>query len=817
MNDDAEQQHPNSHGPAPHERPALHGDPVRPGGPAPRDDTVVAVSVEPAYAAGQLAKALATARTHQDAATRARAAERGRRWRAVLAGIAEGRLAIGSRTPVAGLPAWVTPEVVRGGFATGGASAAGPLLPYEEEFAQRFGVPATRGALFAHSLTEPGVEALAALLDSGRYEVRVPEEAALLTVAWLVRAGDVDSAAELVEVLAPYADTLRFLPRPSEARADAGHVHRRTVADARESLERRRPNEAVETQRETLTVWNPFSDELLSHWLEQTGCDGVPDERWYARGTALLARYRALAAEHTRSHKHRDPKGNTGILIGALRELDRAGNTAGPPALGPRRAGLVRTAVESMVRRRGLPGSERHAALRGEQARQAALPPHHALARLAGRRLAGLPQESGVQDTAPLVADVDADEAQEHGLPVGTVLPAPVRRTVESTLSAPLATLAERGLVPSAEVLAELVPRLVAATTARAYPDGSLRPLAAASYRAFRNRRSLLLLDLRSQVRVEELPWVRAVAAYRTAGADGGRAAHDALRELAEVAVRAFPSTILPNPLVRELSVLARQAGLGAPLVEELAADIFTGTFGPKFLEAAQVAADLLDGSPYERYYGIDYAAVRSLAVAEAGRNARRVRGARTSPGFTELCVRRAAASGRGAGSRSRSVAGNGRVIEQAQILTTHNLATLVHRVGVTPAPGSDWDRLALRCFRTVCRLAARLPDAHRPVVRPYDGLRPLATVKDMAYAWRQMLFHLSLCTPAVQERFLAALPDEVSRHPARVAHRLAPVLAGLRHVAGGGLFAADGVAADGHARRLLGWSTGGHWLLGDG
>ncbi|MFD5421791.1 hypothetical protein ACFWJT_27630 [Streptomyces sp. NPDC127069] len=76
------------------------------------------------------------------------------KWRAVLAGMADGSLTVGSRTPVAGLPAWVTPEVVRGGFATGTPSAGGPLTPYEADAARRADVPADRAALFAHALTE---------------------------------------------------------------------------------------------------------------------------------------------------------------------------------------------------------------------------------------------------------------------------------------------------------------------------------------------------------------------------------------------------------------------------------------------------------------------------------------------------------------------------------------------------------------------------------------------------------------------------------------------------------------------------------------
>ncbi len=235
----------------------------------------------------------------------------------------------------------------------------------------------------------------------------------------------------------------------------------------------------------------------------------------------------------------------------------------------------------------------------------------------------------------------------------------------------------------------------MAVTTARSYDDEALRTLMAANYRAFRNRRSLLLLNLERQVRIEELPWVRAVSARR---GDTTAEAALLLRQLGELAVQGFPGTILPNPLVRELGVLARQSELGAPLVEELAADIFMDAFGPKFLAAAGIAGELLGGSVYERYYGIDYAAVRELALAEAGGSAGRPEraragavAARTSPGFMRLCAERAAsASSAPAGSsgvsRGFGVAANGKVIEQSQILTTHNLATLVHRVGIAPS-----------------------------------------------------------------------------------------------------------------------------------
>ncbi|MEV5975150.1 hypothetical protein [Streptomyces sp. NPDC051921] len=865
------------------------------------DQQLPTTTADPAYASAQLGRALRTHLTHPDAGARDRAQGRMRQWRQVLSGIADGRLTVGSRTPVAGLPAWVTPEIVRGGFATGTPAAGGPLAPYEEEVARQAGVPATRAALFAHALSEQGLGRLWRLLDSGRYEAVLPEETALLTVAWLVRAGDIEAAAALVAELQPYAERLRFLPRPAERPAAApGVMHRRSVGEVAADLNARRPKSAIEAQREALAVWRPFEDELLAYWLRHPldgpkasgravprpsrgaddgagrptrdggGCratagapgsragspgpdsaapgtdaaaaDGrdrpapagaphrrseasAPDDRApgphaaapggpgrRAEAAALLGRYEELAAAHRLCGKHRDPKSNAGILRRALEDV-AAGRT-----VSPRLAGLVRHAVSSMVAKRGLPGSPEHSALRRAQARQAAAPSHHRIAALVVRRLAGLDQRAGTADVESPVVPVTAVEAAATGLPAGTVVPVRLRKTVGSALSAPLATLVERGLVPSAEVLATLVPQTVAEATARRFTDPALRTLAAATYRAFRNRRSLLLLNLQHQVRVDELPWVRAVVGHGTdadADARARAAAGAALRELGGLAVGTFPGTLLPNTLVRELSQLARQADLTAPFVEELAADIFMGTFTRKFLDSAGTAAELLDGSLYARYYGIDCAAVRSLVVAQAAEERTRRAGssrtaATTAAGeFGRMCAERArgsadvaSGSGHGTGSWWGSPAVNGTVIEQAQILTTHNLAVLVRQAGIAPAAGGE--ALARACFVTVCRLVARV----------HGHPRPLGIVKDAAYAWRQMLFHLSLCPPDRQAAVVEWVAAEAARQPWHAAARLGPAVAGLRLVASGGAFGPDGTARGGPARRFLGWSVGGHWMV---
>ncbi|MFE9105258.1 hypothetical protein [Actinomadura geliboluensis] len=143
-------------------------------------------------------------------------------------------------------------------------------------------------------------------------------------------------------------------------------------------------------------------------------------------------------------------------------------------------------------------------------------------------------------------------------------------------------------------------------------------------------------------------------------------------------------------------------------------------------------------------------------------------------------------------------VAANGMVIEQAQIITTHNLAALVHPIGVTPLDG--WDGLARRSFGVT----------HRLVRRIQGNPRPLRTVKDAAYAWRQTVFYLALCGLKEQVSAIAWMQDELDRQPAHTVRRLDPVLAGLRHVLAGGALD-DGSAS--HARRFLGWSTTGHWM----
>lgn len=733
------------------------------------------VHVGPAYPASRLAKALTTAASHDDPDVRRAAERRATSWLRVLGGMGDGTLTIGSRTPVRDLPPWVTPEVVHGGFATGAAAAGGPLRPHEIELIERHGLRADRGSLYSHHLTETGLSHLSALLDSGGYALDQPEQAALLTVVWLLRAGDTAAALRLLSALDPFGASLCLTPRPAPVvDLPEGSVFRWSVADVRAGLERvaREPAPQPTAQREALRVWNPFTDRALAHWWE-TVEDGVVDSRrpegWEARGAGLLEVYGRLAAEHTLCSKHRDPEENLGILLAALRE------TLSEEGLGARRRGLLRHAVGSMVAKRGVPGSVEHTALRDAQAAQAAPPTHDAFATVLLGRLSAFAANSGLADPESVLTPLSPSEAREFDVPEATTIPTPLRERVERAVIAPLDTLVERGLIPSAEVLASLVPTLAATAEAAAIDDPALNRLVAAHHRAFAARRSLLLLNLSSQVRREELPWVREAAPHHATDDLRRSAARTLITRLGETTLTRFPGTITPNPLVRELNGLAGTASSPVRFVEELAADIFMRDFSAKFVRAAKVAAELLSDGLYTRYYGIDTA--RVLALDEKHDPA----------GFAALCVERAH-------DPEWSVPGNGTIIEQAQILTTHNLAALTLS-GARPADG--WVEAARRAHLHTVRLVETLP-------KVFDVL---AHVKNAAFAWRQTVFLLSLCPLEEQRASLKWMSHLSERQPAHVRARLAPALAGLRAVVEGRPPDSDGGTV------FLGWTTRPHWM----
>ncbi|OJT18162.1 hypothetical protein BO221_42515 [Archangium sp. Cb G35] len=780
--------------------------------------------VNTGYVLDQLRRGLETSLNHSDPAVRARAAAKVERWRSVLEELASGTLSVGSRTPLEEIPAWVTLEVAQGGFATGHLLAEGPLEPHERERLDSLPAPADedateRSRLNAWFLGDEGQRELAEALRNGCYRVRIPEEGALLTVAWLIGRGEAERALELLETLAPLTDRLRFYPVPDPRPFSPSAVVRvQTVGTTVRQLDsvERRPR--IARMNEALRVWNPLYDRAvelfletvegdLPHLAEENGelvrrpdgqgrveggwpCQHWP-EGWHERARRLLRDYQAERQNHKLCGKPEHPKENFARLRGFLERC-----VADARSLTGRDVGSIRKILASYVTRHGAPGSERLRRVRDEQARMAEQPTMKEFAVLVANRLRTLPGDEGLGSLDLAGAPVREDESASLGIAPGRPIPPHLLGKVERCLEAPIDQLVERGVIGSGEVLATVLPQITSQVGAAGIEDPELRRLYTALYAAFRRRRSLLLLNLQHQVRFDELPWVEAIRPYRKNELGTRVLARQTLEQVSTLAIASFPQTLLPNKLIQELSALAKDADLRLPLVEEIAADIFMGTFSMKYLDAARAAARLLEGTLYARYYDVPTKYLLTLDDRE------KKWGKDTSPGFAELCTERAGAK-RGRGG---SVARNGTILEQAQILTTHNLAVLFEELKLAETLRPALPHLAERCFLWLVRQQTMKIDHWKA---------QLQMVKNTAYAWRQMLFFLSFVDPPARREFLDLAREHVEEQGEAFGRRFEPVLAGLEWVSAGNAFDASGRGGPkGIARRFLGWSDGRHWLF---
>jgi hypothetical protein len=757
--------------------------------------------VNPGYALRQLARALFRGATAGGAA-------RATQWRQVIAGMLDGSLQVGDRTPVQGTPAWVTLNVVHGGFATGSLAASGPLAPHETEKLAALG-GAERLDLNLHFTSEAGREELLALLGDGRYRVHLPEEGALLMATWLLKSGEVERAETLLQSLAPFFDRLRFYPVPHQRPSSRGTgVYRWTVGQSIAALEKQRPQPELAKMIEAVQVWAPLYDRTVALFLETvegpvpqmvgrartdvqpTVSGGWPVRTfpvgWRASASALLKDYRAARAVHTLCGKPERKKENFCRLRGYL-----ATCLEDPGRLSGREVGQIRKILAGYVSRRGTPASEPLSDLRRRQVQDVEGPSYAVLAQVLVGRLAELPVDEGSAEAISKLGPLTEDEAVAVGGQVGRCLPSHLVRRAQLCWEAPVETLIEKGLLRSSESLATVLPMMTARVKAEAISDPELARAFEAVYLAFRRRRSLLLLCFQSQVRLEELPWIAAVSPWLGGDQQAKRDALEVLRRLSALALGSFPQTILPNKLVKELRGLASDADQKQPFVDELAADIFMGGFTANFVKAAKIAAGLLEGTAYESYYGLSYRDVAGLddgtkdaGIAFSALCRERV-GWRNAPGF--------------------SAAYNGTVIEQSQILTTHNLAVLFGPLGLRERLGGSLPGLARRCFEVICqRQSLSMP----------NWRAQMQTVKDSAYAWRQMLFYLSLEGERGMEEFLPWARHHLSSRDGAFRERFEPVMAGLEAVVGGGRFDQQGLHPPSGGRRFLGWTTERHWLL---
>jgi hypothetical protein len=244
-------------------------------------------------------------------------------------------------------------------------------------------------------------------------------------------------------------------------------------------------------------------------------------------------------------------------------------------------------------------------------------------------------------------------------------------------------------------------------------------------------------------------------------------------------------------------------ARLDIPFVDELAADIFMGEFSGKFVESACRAADLLQGTIYAAYYGIDYAKIREIPKPVEPKKQRWF-WPQTKVGgneFADLCAHRAGVS---LGTWKPAI--SGMIIEQQQIITTQNLAALFAELKLADTLRDQLGEMAKRCFEWVCK---------RQQIREANRHAQLKVLKNTAYAWRQMIFFLSLISERDVADFLRWAEEYLVAQEEGFRTRFLPALRGLISVVNG-VPIDQSSESNSSARRFLGWAHTGHWLMAD-
>ena len=629
-----------------------------------------------------------------------------------------GKLDFGSRRPLKDYPAWVTPKVSWGGFATGQLEAS--LITST----RIDGNTAKKRHTNEEFLTPEGLKQLTSMLSQGNYRIKAPEHAALLCVAWLLEQGHYTEVQSILEAILPYFSQIQFFPEFADTPLEVtSQTCLWTLEEVKQELTKRyeiwknpahgRRIRMMLAQKNALQVWLPFKLRLLRLW-EQTVMNDWPcqvyPEGWEQQAADMLMEYYGIlgsSGHPTILNTRKRRRGNMARLISCLQTRVIEGSQA----LTGRQVSWIRQALMNCQPKYG--GEELMTTISAEE------------------HLAKL------QEAAPAVNlwyDPVMEQLQQYqsesGLPrkeienvlnlQGIIIPESIKKILRRALLGTVEDLLEAGLVKSGEVLATLIPVVVAESTCAQIENEDLKRLYYALSLAFEKRRSLLLLNLESQVKLDELPWAKPILARRTF--DAPAVYRDALVRLVSLQLHSFPHTIFPNKLLRSLRRLVEAGQMQLPLVDELAADIFENRLTQKFADAADIAASLMINSPYACYYDLRYF---YGSIDESSF---------TPEMLVDECQKRVSADG----SLQAFVVQNGRIIEWVQIATTHNLASLVYTLDLRLKV--EWPLLVVKTWEWIVHqvsktssLLPRSPKAH------------LHSKKNIGYAWRQLLFYVSM------------------------------------------------------------------------
>jgi hypothetical protein len=678
-------------------------------------------------------------------------------WKQTFSGMISGALSVGSRKPT-NAPVWVTLKVLSGGFASGEYMAS--LQPED--------IPNSE------FLNIEGASRLGEMLDTGLYRIEVPENGALLVVIWLLRRGCVTEAESIINEISPWFDTLRFYPKQAETPLDVTPVI--SVQCAGDACKMMKDNLAncsnpsiprirnVMSSERSASNWIPLKKDLLCLFSKTLECEHSPmykvspengkvmfeqilvdgktilkrvniiheecskndgsqgcgwpfqqyPEGWLQEATMLYNRYEDIVCKedlelaewkkiYSVEHLNKSVrnKGTVADMIKILKVCVKQGTKE----LSGRQVGLIRSILSGSNTKRGNPSSETF----NISFYRLEVTNNSCYIKEMIDRLSKYDQSCGLELETINNLMVDCEYGQ---------MPASMRSKIDRLRIGTVSDLLESGIITSSEVIGHLIPSLVAQTTTMCIDDITLRRLYYALKIAFSKRRSLLLLNLQSQVVISELPWMKQLISHCNVVATTDahkKASRDTLELVVCETLSHFPQTIIPNILIKSLKELAVASGLSIHFVNEIAADIFEGRFVQKYVSAVRKASVVLKGTLYERYYNLNFPTEEDVF------------------GVDDLINKCISLSGCESSNRWRPISDNGRILEQEQILTSHNLAGLYDALGLSDKLNGY--KLARKTWMWILKSLNNIPEDYKSMLQMY---------KNIAYAWRQLIFYIS-------------------------------------------------------------------------
>eukprot|EP01097_Dermamoeba_algensis_P008797 TRINITY_DN5992_c0_g1_i1.p1 TRINITY_DN5992_c0_g1~~TRINITY_DN5992_c0_g1_i1.p1 ORF type:complete len:474 (+),score=109.76 TRINITY_DN5992_c0_g1_i1:49-1422(+) len=422
-----------------------------------------------------------------------------KKWESVVQTWLSGALSVGSRTPIAQTPSWVTLEVMTGGFATGQLLAGGDIQEHEKLLYRALvadgdeSVEVIRKKLNDFFLSESGLSVLSKLLDTGLYRVQVPEEGALLTICYLLRQEDPElqeQAGIILQEIQPWFHKLRFFPLPSDTRVPEGGMEAfvRPVLSLKSYLSNVKLNSRVQKLTSVLSHFIPLYDELIRiilettegeapHWevewdLEKaTRKESVKGGLPFQKSTPQLKEQFDALKEQMKEFAslRRMRKKNVGKILYIAEQFFTSKAFTG------NQVEFVRNAIADLFKRRGNISSAKRMAVRQQHKNtvdkcQARLQ----YAKILQERVKDIHPEGGIEAISTVIGPVNLNEAQKFSVPVESHLPKTLIRKAHMSKIAPLDQLCEERIIPSADLLGSLIHTVVASVRASGIKEANL-------------------------------------------------------------------------------------------------------------------------------------------------------------------------------------------------------------------------------------------------------------------------------------------------------------------------------------------------------